>query len=109
MISTWGIPITAKYVYKINKFDVYGGLGLGYYSSKLRTSYETSGGLTISDSENKTDYGIGYHAVVGGDYKITQLLAVNAEVKWSTVPLKFYDKNTDVGGWTPSVGLKFMF
>lgn len=120
-VTTWSIPITAKFIYPATeKIDVFAGLGVGYYISKVECDWRdlgVNGNTTVFDesgSESDTGKDFGYHIVAGADYKIMSNVALGGEVKWTKADVEFdnddgesYDCN--VGGTTVSLVAKYLF
>lgn len=87
-------------IHPIEKMELYLGAGAGYYWSDV--DYE--------DVKTK-GRGIGWHAVLGGGYRIIDSLAVGVEGRYSQAKLDSDDwtSKIDFGGISASLYLKYMF
>lgn len=109
-VTTWSLPITCKLIAPVsNELEVFLGLGIGLYTSEFEI--EASGPYAYAEGSD-TASDIGYHAVVGADYKINPNISLGMELKWFEADLDFNDLFYDeinVGGTTFNVVAKYLF
>jgi opacity protein-like surface antigen len=87
-------------IHPIDQIELYLGAGAGYYWSEV----------DYGDINTKGK-GIGWHALLGGGYRIIDSLALGLEGKYSQAILKSnnWNDNIDFGGISASIYLKYMF
>lgn len=112
-VTTWSIPVTCKLIAPVsNELEAFLGLGVGLYTSELEI--EASGEHALVDVSD-TVSGLGFHAMVGADYKISPNIVLGMELKWSKAELDFdlpyylEDDEINVGGTTFNVVAKYLF
>ena len=108
--TTFSIPLTAKAIAPLSETaNLYAGLGIGIYSTKIDLDV-SSGGRSASDSAEGNC--IGFHGVLGGEFKLQPTMALFGELKFTKVEQDMdepIDDNVEVGGTTANFGLKFLF
>lgn len=107
-INTIGVPLVVKlYAPLVNKVNVFSGFGIGCYYSEINMRGQDL-------DERSTGYTVGYQAVAGADYMVTDKIAVTGEVKYTLIDQKGLSgvidgKDVQVGGVSSSVGVKYLF
>jgi len=111
------VTATAKAILDLEKLDLFAGAGLGYYFAFINNDISfVNGRSPVSESSHGS--ALGYHLVVGGDYKVSDHLRVGADFKYFVAKPEFTLTNAqgtkdtakwDVGGSTINLGLKYYF
>lgn len=119
-LKLYAVPLTAtvKGLLPLGKTELYAGAGGGYYFGAMdRTQVNGTTGTTVSE----TSHGgaLGYHLLVGGDYRLNTSFTLGAEFKWfATKPeLEFTDPSSgnkirtkwELGGSTVGLSAKYWF
>ena len=118
--TIYGIPVTltAKAILDLEKFELFGGAGAGYYFAVIDNRMDFFNGGIPSIQESSHGGALGYHLVAGGEYKVSERVRFGADFKWFVVKpeLQLTDPqnvNTkakwDVGGAALNVGFKYLF
>jgi opacity protein-like surface antigen len=96
-IDIWSVPITltAKGIYPINRFELYGGAGLGLYLWKADVD-ASQAGLSDSDSDGGVEFG--FHLLAGVNYNISDTLFLGVEGKY--ILTGEAEPEFDIGGET---------
>lgn len=116
--SLYGIPVTAtaKAILDLEKLELFAGAGLGYYFAFIDNDMTFSAGSPVHESSHGS--ALGYHLVLGGDYKVSDQFRLGADFKYFVAKPEFtltqanHTPNTskwDVGGTAINVGLKYLF
>ncbi|MEW6670758.1 MAG: outer membrane beta-barrel protein [Thermodesulfobacteriota bacterium] len=115
-VSVLSITLTAKGVYPIGRFELYGGGGIGGYIVSLYADV-TSANLGNVDTDD-SDTVLGFHAVGGFNFKITERFLLGAEVKYlwtddvdiskqiSDIPIRLQG---DLDGYSVNITFGFRF
>ncbi len=103
-IDTLMLLLTAKGIYPMEKFEIFGGGGIGVYKGQMDIY-----GIPLLDySEEDTVFG--FHIMIGASYDITQnwYLALEAKHHW-TQEADFAGFETDLNGYaiTLDIGRRF--
>jgi outer membrane protein W len=117
-ISAIPLTLTAKGFLPLgDRARMYAGAGFGVYFAKDKGEASAgildSGGVTVNASFNGDDVAFGYHAVLGGEFMVSQAIGLQLEAKWLKVEPEFeYDEFTeidkmDIGGIMISFGVLF--
>jgi len=117
-ISAIPLTLTAKGFLPLgDRARMYAGAGFGVYFAKDKVEgaaeIPESGGVTVNASANGDDVAFGYHAVLGGEFMVSQAIGLQLEAKWLKVEPEFeYDRNAgsdtfDIGGIMLSFGVLF--
>ena len=110
------VTLTAKGFLPLgDKARLYAGAGIGVYFAKLKAEASAeSGGIKFTASaESDTPTAFGYHAVLGGEFMLSQAWGLQAEAKWFKVEPDFsFDDldlqgKSDIGGVMVSFGVLF--
>lgn len=115
-----GIPVTAtaKAILDLDKLELFGGAGIGYYFNFIDNKIDFINGGIPPVSESSHGNALGYHLVAGGDFKVSENFRVGADFKWFSVKtdLELTDaQNTrktsswDLGGTTLNFGIKYLY
>jgi len=99
-----GAVLTPKIIYPVGRFELYGGIGVGYYW--VKNEIWVHGPFETTNTEPK-DTIWGYHVVAGASYDLTRRWYLELEGKYVTL-LDFLGA-TDITGVavTLGVGLRF--
>jgi outer membrane protein W len=106
------ITLTLKGIAPLSygKVELYGGGGIGYYLSTMEAKVTIGG---YSESESWDASALGFHLVGGGDFYVSEKVALGLEVKWFQVKPEFdydgYKEKTNLGGTIFNAFLKFRF
>lgn len=118
-MSLYGIPVTAtaKAILDLEKLDLFAGAGLGYYFAFVDNDVSfTQGPAPVHESSHGS--ALGYHLVLGGDYKLSERFRVGADFKYFVAKpeLEITDAQNvktrskwDVGGTVINAGIKYLF
>jgi len=92
----------------LDAFEIYGGVGVGYYIASATVNANT--GTTY----NNTDSSFGYHITAGAEYKLTNRFSLQADAIWENAKVNLMDINNnkigvDIGGTSISGGVKIKF
>lgn len=110
------VTLTAKGFLPLgDKARLYAGAGIGVYFAKLKAeaSAEFEGIKRTASAESDTPSAFGYHAVLGGEFMLSQAWGLQAEAKWFKVEPDFsFDEldiegKSDIGGVMLSFGVLF--
>jgi outer membrane protein W len=118
--TVYGIPITAtaKAILDLKRSEFFAGAGVGYYFAFIDNHVDFLTGGLPSVQESSHGGALGYHVVLGGDYKVTNRFRVGADFKWFAAKpeLELTDAQNvksrakwDVGGEVLNVGIKYLF
>lgn len=116
----YSVPVTAtaKAILDLEKFELFCGAGVGYYFAFVdnKTDFYTGGIAPVDESSHGN--ALGYHAVLGGDYKVSENFRLGADFKWfvakpeleltSAQNVKTRTK-WDIGGTVMNLGLKYLY
>lgn len=115
-VGVLSVTLTAKGVYPIGRFEIYGGGGIGGYLVSLYADV-TSVNLGNEDTD-EDDAVFGIHAVGGFNFKITKRFLLGAEVKYlwtddveiseqiSDIPIRLQG---DLDGYSVNITIGFRF
>jgi outer membrane protein W len=112
-VSALPVTLTAKgYLPLGERARWFAGAGVGMYFAKAKA--EVTGefvGITLTASEEGDASVFGYHAVLGGEFMVSQAVGLQIEGRWFKVEPEFsnnvaYDK-LDIGGIMLSFGVLF--
>jgi opacity protein-like surface antigen len=111
-LSTFGIPVTAKFIVPLShQVEFYAGGGFGVYFTHVEFDHEYYDGYR-DDDNGVDDTGLGFHALVGADFKMNPNMALTMELKYTEIEEDFayppYD-DLELEGTTASAGIKFLF
>jgi len=118
--TIYGIPITAtaKAILDLKKSELYAGAGFGYYFAFIDNKVDFFNNSLPSVQESSHGGALGYHLVVGGDYKVSDRFRLGADFKWfeAKPELELTDSQGiktrakwDIGGEVINVGFKYLF
>ena len=118
--TVYGIPITAtaKAILDLKKAELFAGAGFGYYFAYINNHMDFFNGGTPSVQESSHGGALGYHLVLGADYKLSENFRLGADFKWfeAKPELELTDSQNvksrakwDVGGEVLNVGFKYLF
>lgn len=79
-VGILSVTLTAKGVYPIGRFELFGGGGIGEYLVSFDADVRTSNLGDVDTDEDDTVFG--FHAVGGFNFKITERFLLGAEVKY---------------------------
>jgi len=116
----YGIPITAtaKGILDLEKFELSAGAGVGYYFAVVDNKVDFFNGGLPSVDESSHGGALGYHLVLGGDYKVSERFRLGADFKWFVAKPELELTNAqnvktrtkwDVGGSVMNLGLKYLY
>lgn len=99
-VDTLTVQLTAKGIYPMEKFEFFGGGGIGLYRGRMDIY-----GIPSYDFSEE-DIVLGFHIMVGSSYDITQnwYLALEAKHHW-TEEAEFEDIETDLNGYAITLGI----
>ena len=115
-LSTSGLAATAKFSFAADRLEPYAGGGIGVYSTRFLTTSEAPGCVNnCSDtgprvSERSTN--VGYHALVGADFRVTRKDRFSAEMRYLYLKADFgsiLPNKINVGGWFLWMGYRHAF
>ena len=110
------VTLTAKGFLPLGEMArLYAGAGVGVYFAKMKAEASNeSGGIKLTASaESDTPTAFGYHAVLGGEFMLSQAWGLQAEAKWFKVEPDFsfddldLEGKVDIGGIMLSFGFLF--
>ena len=118
--TVYGIPITAtaKAILDLEKFELFAGAGAGYYFAFIDNKVDFYNGGLPSVQESSHGSALGYHLVLGSDYKLSDRVRLGADFKWFVAKpeLELTDSQDvksrqkwDVGGTVLNLGFKYLF
>lgn len=91
---------------RIGRWLVYTGLGVGRYTLTLRFDFQGS-------SPEFSNFTLGYHALLGAEYRFSEQVGFLAETKYARARVKFDDDlarlDIDLGGLNLLVGFRIHF
>jgi outer membrane protein W len=118
--TLYGVPVTAtaKAILDLEKLELFAGAGLGYYFAFIDNDLNFTQGSLAPVKESSHGSALGYHLVLGGDYKVSERFRLGADFKYFVAKpeLELTDAQNvkvrskwDVGGTLVNVGLKYLF
>lgn len=118
--TLYGIPLTAtaKAILDLDKVELFAGAGVGYYFAFIDNKIDFSNGGIAPVQESSHNSALGYHLLLGADYKVSRNFRLGADFKWFVVEtdLELTDtsnvkrtSNWDLGGAVMNVGLKYLY
>lgn len=116
----YGIPITAtaKAILDLEKFELSAGAGVGYYFAIMDNKVDFFNGGLPSIEESSHGSALGYHLVLGGDYKVSDKFRVGADFKYFVAKPELELTNAqnvksttkwDIGGTVMNLGFKYLY
>jgi opacity protein-like surface antigen len=99
-----GAVLTPKLMYRVARFEVYGGIGAGYYWVDNEIDVHTPTGVTESHIKDTV---WGYHGLAGASYDLTRTWYLGLEGKY--VNLLDFKDTTDFTGRSVSLGIGLRF
>lgn len=112
-VETFGIPVTAKLIAPLSdQVELYAGGGFGLYSTYVDFEDGYHDGDPYYDDDSIDDTNLGFHALVGADFKVNPGMAFTMELKYTEIEQDFddsFDEDLEVGGTTAFAGIKFLF
>lgn len=114
-VSVTALTITPRLVLPLSFMDLYTGAGLGLYWRAINTSFTIEGqDATESTSNTDSRTTLGYHAVIGIEFAVTDWVGILLEDRFAFVHFKGQDPITDLddsdfGGNSAFLGARFHF
>lgn len=117
--TLYTIPVTAtaKAILDLEKFELFGGAGIGYYFAFIDNDMTFAAGpAPVKESSHGS--ALGYHLTAGGDYKIAERFRLGADFKYFVAKpeLELTDSQNvksrskwDIGGTVINLDLKYTF
>jgi outer membrane protein W len=118
--TIYSVPVTAtaKAILDLDKYELFAGAGLGYYFAFIDNKVDFYNGGLPSVQESSHGNALGYHLVLGGDYKVSERFRLGADFKWFVVKpeLELTDSQNvktratwDLGGTVLNLGFKYLY
>ncbi len=106
-ISFLSLSATSTFNFTSLSSNFYVGLGSTYHFINEKISLTANiGGSSMTESDEGSLDGWGYHAVIGADFYTGESVSIGARAKWSIIPVELVDgSDGDIGGLR--VGLIF--
>jgi outer membrane protein W len=109
-VSSIPVTLTAKGFLPLgDAARLYAGAGIGMYFAKAKVEFE--GGVSSLENVSDDQSAFGYHAVLGGEFMVSEAIGLQVEGKWFKVEPEFSDDiadgKNDIGGIMLSFGVFF--